>query len=303
MSIDITVAGNALPTQGVIRDTFVLIGGWASLQDWQNSEATPLPPTPAYSASGDLLRRVQGNELNPPTGHVITAIGLKGRMSDLDVEGAFNFINSVFDPRGKLIISGHSMGGAAAQRLCRKIDSDGPFFDLRNGGLSKEPRSSGASYEFRKPLFPFPSGTPDVPPPAAVPGPPGQRPMDKFSAPANPRARVDLLVTVDAAIGNFSASLDRSIPQCVRTNLNYYQTTRKGTEESFGGPNRAIDPLKTIVWNHDLTNRMLASPDPSQPPSKPDHYSIQVQCNNLVMKIFQQALNVERVTDFWDVTT
>jgi hypothetical protein len=116
----------------------------------------------------------------------------------------------------------------------------------------------------------------------------------------NAAVRVDLLVTVDAAIGNRSHTLNRTVGRCVRTNLNYYQTTRKGLEKSFGGPNRALAPGKTIVWNHDLTNRVLPSPDPSKPSQVPDHYSIQAQLNNLIMRIFQQALDVNQVTAFWD---
>jgi hypothetical protein len=94
--------------------------------------------------------------------------------------------------------------------------------------------------------------------------------------------------------------MDRSVGKCVRTNLNYYQTTRKNIEQSCGGPNTAVDPKMTMVWNHDLTNKMLPDPDMSKPPLKPDHFSIQAQCNNLIMKIFQQALDIPQVTDFWD---
>ena len=82
--------------------------------------------------------------------------------------------------------------------------------------------------------------------------------------------------------------------------LNYYQTVRKNIEKSRGGSNKAIAPNETILWNHDLTDRALPDPDASKPPSKPDHYSIQAQLNNLIMKIFLQALTVKQVTDFWE---
>src|ERR1700722_20390144 len=132
MSVDIsTASGTGLPSQGPIRDIFVIIGGWAMSEEWNRSDATPLPPTPSYSASGDLLKRVQGSELAPMPSHVKEVIGLKGRVIDLDVDAAFQFIKAKFDPRGKLIIHGHSMGGAAAHRLCRKVDNEGPFYDLK----------------------------------------------------------------------------------------------------------------------------------------------------------------------------
>ncbi|MBV9492096.1 MAG: hypothetical protein JO069_20565 [Verrucomicrobia bacterium] len=314
MSVDIDASSpvNLNILQVPVRDLFVLIGGWASEEAFKLSPAPELPPTPIYSSTGDLLRRVQSNELTLPNGHEKRTIGLKGRMLDDDVTAAFEFIQQNFDPRGKVIILGHSMGGAAVHRLCRQIDSQGPFYNLKHGGLTASPTSTGINYEIHKPNVPlgpfYDPGVPSSssapysgPPPAAVPGPPGRPvPWIDPDTPPNPRARVDLLVTVDAAIGNLSESLDRSVSPCVRTNLNYYQTERKNVEKSRGGPNKATDPEKTIVWNHDLTDREPPDPDASKPPSKPDHYSIQAQLNNLIMKIFQQAVDVKQVTDFWN---
>jgi hypothetical protein len=281
MSVDLpAIPGSRLPSQGPIRDTFVIIGGWAMSEDWTNSNATPMPPTPAYSASGDLLRRVQGGELTLPPGHEKVVIGLKGRLLDIDVDEALAFIQRNFDPRGKLIIHGHSMGGAAVHRLCRKIDEIAPFY-APTTGFSMLPHSSpdttqpNWSYQWSEaPKVPTPPPISRMSPPSSLP------PI------ANAAVRVDLLVTVDAATGNTSSSLDRSVGRCVRTNLNYYQTTRKNIEKSFGGPNQAIDPNSTIVWNHDLTHRTLPSPDPSKPAQQPDHYSIQAQLNNLIMRVF-----------------
>jgi hypothetical protein len=277
-----------------IINTFVIIGGWASSEDWSKSDATPMPPTAAYSASADLLRRVQSSELSLPPGQDKVAIGLKGRMMDIDVDKALDFIKDKFDPRGKLIIHGHSMGGAAVLRLCRKIDREIPFYGGPTGFTTQAAYADATqpnwAYQWSEP--------PKVPtpPPIQKMTPPSDSPLPQ----ANATVRVDLLVTVDAAIGNLSQNLNRSVGRCVRTNLNYYQTTRKGVEKSFGGPNRALAPTKTIVWNHDLTNRMLPSPDPSKPSQTPDHYSIQAQLNNLIMKIFQEALKVNQVTDFWN---
>jgi hypothetical protein len=209
------------PLEGSVRHLFVIIGGWASEEAFKSSPSPALPPTPVHSSSGDLLRRVNSSELVLQAGEEKRVIGLKGRMLDSDVDDAFQFIINFFDPRGKLIIHGHSMGGAAVHRLCRKIDAEAPFCDLKLGGFTTAPVSTGVEYEARKPSFPGPFSRPGDPPPEAVPGPPG-RPVPWFDpgAKANPKVRVDLLITVDAAIGNVSGSMNRSVARCVRTNLN-----------------------------------------------------------------------------------
>jgi hypothetical protein len=300
MSVDFVGPSISLPEQGPVRDLFVIIGGWAK-EDWASSDDPPMPATPAYSSTGDLVRRVQGSELNLAAGHVKEVFGIKGRFKDTDVDAAFDLVKKRFDPRGKLIVHGHSIGGAAVHTLCRRIDAEGVYYDLKYGGFTVAPFSTGVTYESRRPLFRSAPGGYDSTPPSAPPRPPGMPfPLNDPNAPANPRVRVDLLVTVDAAVGNLSKMMDRSVGKCVRTNLNYYQTTRKNIEQSCGGPNTAVDPKMTMVWNHDLTNKMLPDPDMSKPPLKPDHFSIQAQCNNLIMKIFQQALDIPQVTDFWD---
>lgn len=259
--------------EGPVRHIFILIGGWASEEAHKAWPSPTMPPTPIYSSTGDLLRRVQSSELSLPAGQVKLVLGLKGRLQDDDVDAALAFIENNFDPRGRLIFHGHSMGGAAVQRLCRRIDEK-PYYDLQRRVLAASASPTDLTYKSIKPALPT-----------------------KF--PPRQKVRVDLLITVDAAIGNFSGSMDRSVAQCVRTNLNYYQTTEKNVEKSKGGPNTAVNPKGTIIWNHDLTQMPLPDPDASKPPSKPDHYSIQAQLNNVIMKIFQQALGVSQVTDFW----
>jgi hypothetical protein len=277
-------------TNGVIADLIIIIGGYAS-EDAGNSEIKPLPAMPQYSASGDLLRRVQGGELTPASGHVIQPLGLKGQMIDTDVQAAVAFIQNAFDPRGKLILCGHSMGGAAVQDVCRALDST-PFWDPTRNSLTAVPNVQGDLYRRGLGLSPT---KPGQLPPQALPNP------SNASYITNPRIAVDLLLTTDAAIGNFSSFMDRSIARCVRTNLNYYQTKRKDYERSCGGPNVARDQNSTIVWNHDLTNRAIPDADLTKPAHTPDHQSIQAQLNNMYMKIMQQALTTDRVTDYWDI--
>ena len=74
---------------------------------------------------------------------------------------------------------------------------------------------------------------------------------------------VDLLVTVDAAMGFFNgpAVRDRNIPSNVKTNLNYYTTTPKSRIGSRGLPNWADDKSKTKVLNIKLSGPSHANMD------------------------------------------
>ena len=280
MSVDFPAPGS--PTginTSAIRDVFVIIGGYA-LEDF-GSPTNPLPPTPAYSGTGDLYERVL-KSLVPPGGHQKKAIGLKGTAIDGDVRDSFEFIKINFHPMGKLIIYGHSMGGAAALALCRKIDLEAPYYSEYSGLTASRISVERTPKVWNQPSFPAP----------AVAG----------SNPLNMPTRVDLLITVDAARGPTSGSLDRTIAKCVRTNLNYYQTIPHGWEKSFGGPNAALDRSKTIVWNHDLTGRIIPDPNPALPPHAPTHITIDEQTNNVAMEAIKKALNTNQLKDFMDVT-
>jgi hypothetical protein len=63
---------------------------------------------------------------------------------------------------------------------------------------------------------------------------------------------VQLLVTVDAASGPQSSVVDRSIPENVVFNQNYYQRTLSKVL-SRGDKNTAVDSKKTYVNNADYT--------------------------------------------------
>jgi pimeloyl-ACP methyl ester carboxylesterase len=279
MSVDLPRSTKPLNAT-VIRDVFVIIGGYGAEDCSQRTD--PLPATPAYSGTGDLLERVQGNKIKLPFGHQKKVIGLKGTIIDSDIDDAFDFIQSNFHPLGKLIVYGHSMGGAAALELCRKIDAEAPFYSEYSGlttdrvSVERTPKAWGPHF-----FLPDPA-------------------MGGLN-PLNMPVRVDLLVTVDAARGPRSGSLDRSIAKCVRTNLNYYQTIPYGFEKSFGGPSAAQDRDQTIVWNHDLTNRKIPDPDPSEAAHVPTHITIDEQTNNTVMLAMQEAVKQDQVTAFWDV--
>ena len=69
---------------------------------------------------------------------------------------------------------------------------------------------------------------------------------------------VDLLITVDAAFGIFSGSIDRSVSPNVVVNYNIYQRNRS-LIFSRGDKNTAINP-KTIIHNLDITDKFFYNP-------------------------------------------
>lgn len=76
--------------------------------------------------------------------------------------------------------------------------------------------------------------------------------------------RVDLLITVDAALGPASELLERTVAPCVRTNLNYYQTQPSGNVGSFGGLNSAASDANTLVFNQNLSDKRYLDLDSDQ---------------------------------------
>lgn len=66
---------------------------------------------------------------------------------------------------------------------------------------------------------------------------------------------VDLLLTVDAAKGPASPTVDRKVPDNVKQNVNFYQTGASGIG-SRGDPNRASNSYKTEVVNANLTKEL-----------------------------------------------
>ena len=301
MSVDLAPQGQPR-SLSLIADVFIIIGGYASEDIGRRTQ--PLPPTPSYSGTGDLYKRVLSDEVKVAPGHVKRVIGLKGTLIDDDLDKAYRFFVDNFDPRGKVIVYGHSIGGAAVLELCRMVTALVPYYSFETGltysSTMSLPSSANWDYRWSHPnitLTPPPTGRQVPMANQATPPETMNRPLSRNNA----VTRIDLLVTVDAARGPWSSSLNRSIAECVRTNLNYYQTTPHGTEKSFGGPNEARDNTKTVVWNHDLTGRSIPDPDPSKPPSPPTHITIDDQTNNTVIAAIQKALLVRHFTEFMDV--
>ena len=142
---------------------------------------------------------------------------LEGAILNSGVNAALGFIRANFHPAGRLIIYGYSAGGTDALATCREIQSQMGFFSF-------------ATRQFFS-VFGM---------------------EDRMSRESMGRVRVDLVVTVDAASGPLTGGLDRMVPVCVRSNVNFFQRTASRIG-SRGGANVAVDPASTTVRNVDMT--------------------------------------------------
>lgn len=175
----------------------------------------PLPAGQPGQRSGtqDILADLR-DAFRPPA-HRVRILALHGSLIDGD-EGV-EFFRQNFHPRGRVVFFGYSAGGSNALGLCHQIQNNMRYYGF----------PSRLFYGF------------DVSQIQASP---------EFIG----RVRVDLLITVDVAVGPGSRMANRSVPACVRRNLNLYQTTAS-TMGSFGGPNTADDAASTVVENVDLS--------------------------------------------------
>lgn len=73
---------------------------------------------------------------------------------------------------------------------------------------------------------------------------------------------VALLITVDAADSWFG--VDREVTPNVVENWNWYQTNYNAVTGSHGGPNTAVDPGSTTIYNFNLTNQSFFNPATNQ---------------------------------------
>jgi hypothetical protein len=155
-----------------------------------------------------------------PPGHTARTLSLQGTLDDQEgVRRALAFIQHGFHPSARIIIYGYSAGGLNALDLARLIQSESTYYGF----------SSRRFYE----VF---------------------RMEGRMSRETLGAVRVDLLITVDAASGPTSLVVNRTVPACVRRNLNFYQTiaSRIG---SRGWPNRAVSSSSTVIENVDLTGQ------------------------------------------------
>lgn len=222
MSVDLSLdkpAGALNPLRPgadqTVNDLIVIFGGWGPGWDPQTG-GKPLPDS--GSGTSDLVQQLKA--LSPAPFHRTLMLPMEGSLpSKLGVTKALHFITMNFDPRGDLIIYGYSAGGTDALSLCRQIGANLSAYGLSSGQLQNA--TTAAALKKR--------GIEDCVP-----------------------VRVDLLITVDAAAGPGSARVDRTVPVCVRRNLNYFQTTESRIF-SRGGPNAAQDNSASVIENNDLT--------------------------------------------------
>jgi hypothetical protein len=177
---------------------------------WGNvAGGDPLAAGPGSSTSRLLLDVMA----LPPNLRTRKVLALEGSIRSGGVDQALSFIRANFHPSGSLIIYGYSAGGTDALALTRQIESTMSWYSYSSGRLLD--------------VFGM---------------------EDRMSSDAMGAVRVDLLITVDAATGPLTVGLDRTVPPCVRVNLNFFQTTPSRIM-SHGGANVAVDPGATTVRN------------------------------------------------------
>jgi len=215
---------DALPVRirSPVDDIVVAFGGWGSM------EAGEQLPEHERTATAELAARIRG--LPTDALHRLRVAAFQGSLRDPEGVGVvrgFDFIRANFHPLGRLILYGYSAGGFDAMRLASHIWLARRFYEATTNVFVR-----------------------DLPPPTA------RAPGLVFGY-----TRVDLLVTVDAAVGPISGMTQRRIWPCVRRNVNYYQTHPASSVGSHGGPNTPMDQRATAVDNRNWTARYNNQPD------------------------------------------
>jgi hypothetical protein len=228
-----------------VSDLVVIFGGWG-----QKTGGQPLPhrcireehrnnggflsggpafPGHADSDTSDLVQQVEEMTVTAPVLYPTRIVAIQGTVGNVAVHQAYHFVRAHFHPFGRLVIYGYSIGGFNALSLCNKIQVEMPAFDLRSWQTTQALTEGGVAATLPQRLC-------------------GPRP------PTHGVVRVDLVITVDAALGPLSGAASRHVAPCVRRNLNFYQTTPQARIRSCGGPNIALDPQRTSVENKDHTS-------------------------------------------------
>ena len=216
-----------------VRDLLLAFGGWGGSTDAGSY-------MPEMVIVDEVYKKWQSY-------HQLDATAWSGKLAvgPAGLAEAINHIRLEFDPHGKLIIYGYSAGGHDAIELTWRIWREMRF------------------YEYYSKSFHYLG-----PDPNAVPGlSSGWDAPEKLDLPGKRlwgTVRVDLLITVDAATGPASNVMNRKIPPCVRTNMNFYQTFPSQERDfgvskgvwSHGGPNTAVDPRVTQIESVDLSEAL-----------------------------------------------
>ena len=195
-----------------------------------NGGAPLSPDVRPPTGTSALLRRVL--QLSGSPGRRIRVLAYEGSLMFGNNE-PLRILRSHFHPLGKVVLYGYSAGGRDAITFAWQIWQNLRYYAF----------SSQRFYTFLG--------------------------ADAFASNTIGVTRVDLLVTVDPAVGPGSRQMFRNIPPSVRRNVNTYQThpsareTSGGMEtgaSSHGGPTTPLDRQATQVENRDVSHRYRATP-------------------------------------------
>ncbi len=208
-----------------ITDVIIVFGGWGSGQAGQPLPRNTNPPTGA-SKLVDRLSQVKASPF-----HTIVLEAYQGALyTATGMHDAEKVLTDNFHPLGRWIFYGYSAGGVSALGLAWDVWNEMRIYDFSS-------KSFSGAYITADTINKRRLGIP----------------------------RVDLLITVDAAFGPLSnphlAVVPRTVPPCVRRNLNFFQRFPAGRVQSHGAPAYAVDKDATEVENRDLSERYRQDPD------------------------------------------
>jgi hypothetical protein len=203
--------------QKPITDMIIIFGGWGVEQ--AGSVLEPDENSKTSTAPSRLLAKVKRLAAN--SGREISVLGYQGTLA-ISNRVALQELKSIFHPCMKIILYGYSAGGRTAQEFANQIWAQLRYYNFEAGRLSPSRVS---------PIFD-----------------PSRQFWDgqiKIGI-----TRVDLLITVDAAVGPGSGSMDRVIAPSVRLNVNIYQPYPSSRERSDSVRDRIGSGSNTGVFSH-----------------------------------------------------
>lgn len=249
------------PLEGPVMHTLLFFSGW-KVQNALTLRAEQLPMGVGIMSTLDLMSAVRRLP-QPPHRRMIGFYGVLGEnpnhwlMADQPSSPVYNstiasaarFILENYDPRGKLIIYGFSAGAVTALDLAWGMSQYASVWIPGLGLHPNNPRGNHIKYP----------------------------------------ARIDLLITIDAAAGPLSGRLNRRVPSIVTVNHNFFQTRAlQHQENSKGGPNQAGIGGGAKVINEDWTGRRVRRPDGGE--DVVDHHNIGYMTNAAALRAIRGCL-------------
>lgn len=216
MSVQSIASGNGAGFRGgpsTGRDTLIIFGGWGGVRDWDVDLASS-PQTGTTSLLGELRALFAGAAVH----------AFDGSISAMSTTAALQAIKRSFDPGGRIIIYGYSVGGANAVALARRIGQEMTYYDYEKGSfLSLSPARQGLGL-----------------------------------------VRVDLLITVDASLGPMSGQnfIPACVRRCLNYYQSHPSNPPHSTvgSQAHGQPATAENPGRTHIRNIDLSGKYLSAP-------------------------------------------